>query len=122
MTTTLTEGSSTVVAAGHPPANWYPDPYGASALRWWDGGQWTHQLAHRPGMDAKGRPTYWTYVWRQGVQSRQVLFIIGAVGFFAFAPIGVALLVGQNIAWRRHLHHLSIPPGLRSADDLSLSN
>jgi hypothetical protein len=29
--------------AAHPaqPANWYPDPWGQAAMRYWDGGQWT---------------------------------------------------------------------------------
>jgi hypothetical protein len=28
-----------------PPANWYPDPYGKSRLRYWDGSRWTDQTA-----------------------------------------------------------------------------
>lgn len=30
-----------------PSAAWYPDPYGASSLRWWDGVQWTDAV-HPP--------------------------------------------------------------------------
>ena len=29
------------------PAGWYPDPYGASELRWWDGQNWTESI-HPP--------------------------------------------------------------------------
>ncbi len=29
------------------PAGWYPDPYGASELRWWDGQNWTDSI-HPP--------------------------------------------------------------------------
>lgn len=29
------------------PAGWYPDPYGASELRWWDGQSWTESI-HPP--------------------------------------------------------------------------
>lgn len=29
------------------PAGWYPDPYGASELRWWDGQNWTESV-HPP--------------------------------------------------------------------------
>jgi hypothetical protein len=107
MTSTLSHGSSTSVATGHPPANWYPDPYGAPALRWWDGGQWTQQITHQPGMDRKGLPTLWTYVWREGVQGRRVLFVISITAFFAFMPIGIALVVGQHIAWHRHRYRLT---------------
>lgn len=31
-------------AAQPPPAGWYADPYGAAALRWWDGTRWTEHL------------------------------------------------------------------------------
>jgi hypothetical protein len=30
------------------PADWYPDPYGAAQLRYWDGAVWTDHL-HLPG-------------------------------------------------------------------------
>ena len=29
------------------PAGWYPDPYGTSELRWWDGQNWTDSV-HPP--------------------------------------------------------------------------
>jgi hypothetical protein len=28
-----------------PPPGWYRDPAGSSALRWWDGHQWTAHIA-----------------------------------------------------------------------------
>lgn len=30
------------------PAGWYPDPYGQSPLRWWDGSRWTHRKYPEP--------------------------------------------------------------------------
>jgi hypothetical protein len=33
---------------GPPPAGWYRDPAGSSALRWWNGQQWTAHLAPPP--------------------------------------------------------------------------
>lgn len=30
------------------PAGWYDDPDGLPTLRWWDGQQWTDQLAPQP--------------------------------------------------------------------------
>jgi uncharacterized protein YxjI len=32
---------------GQAPANWYPDPFDRHELRYWDGGQWTQQVASR---------------------------------------------------------------------------
>jgi hypothetical protein len=32
--------AAAVPPAAYPPG-WYPDPYGAARLRWWDGTQWT---------------------------------------------------------------------------------
>ena len=34
-------GDETNSVASNPPAGWFPDPTGASRLRWWDGQQWT---------------------------------------------------------------------------------
>lgn len=31
-----------------PAPNWYPDPYDATAERWWDGQTWTHHMRPRP--------------------------------------------------------------------------
>ena len=30
---------------GGPPASWYPDPYGETRLRYWDGARWTEHTA-----------------------------------------------------------------------------
>ncbi len=35
----------TTVPPPSPPAGWYPDPYGAARLRYWDGAQWTEQAS-----------------------------------------------------------------------------
>ncbi|HRN28773.1 MAG TPA: DUF2510 domain-containing protein [Terrimesophilobacter sp.] len=43
-----------------PGAAWYPDPYGASTLRWWDGVQWTdavHPPVGAPAPAASHAPT-----------------------------------------------------------------
>jgi hypothetical protein len=36
-----------------PPADWYPDPNGLQALRWWDGAQWTQQTQPLPQLPSK---------------------------------------------------------------------
>lgn len=36
-------------------ANWYPDPYGESALRWWDGAQWTGHVHDPPPLRTSQR-------------------------------------------------------------------
>lgn len=49
------EGSS---APGEPgpvapiPPGWHPDPWGAGALRWWDGSRWTGHVSGTTGMPA----------------------------------------------------------------------
>ncbi|HPE12250.1 MAG TPA: DUF2510 domain-containing protein, partial [Actinomycetota bacterium] len=34
---------------GTPSPGWYQDPRDASQVRWWDGGQWTHNTQQMPG-------------------------------------------------------------------------
>jgi hypothetical protein len=36
----------TTVPPASPPAGWYPDPYRAARLRYWNGAQWTEQTSH----------------------------------------------------------------------------
>lgn len=50
------------------PAGWYPDPAGAPDQRWWDGAQWTAQLAsyYRAPQQAKapeGTSPYTPWIW-----------------------------------------------------------
>lgn len=45
-----------------PPPGWYEDPSGIAALRYWDGGRWTTQIASEPPATSelsspRGRPT-----------------------------------------------------------------
>ncbi len=35
------------------PAGWHPDPWGAGAVRWWDGSQWTGHVSGPPASAAK---------------------------------------------------------------------
>jgi hypothetical protein len=49
------DASATVTRmSAAPPPNWYPDPYDATQLRWWDGTQWTE---HRHQLDTDARAT-----------------------------------------------------------------
>ena len=36
------------------PAGWYPDPWGASAQRWWDGSKWAESIRTAADQDAGG--------------------------------------------------------------------
>lgn len=42
----------TLPPPNHPPAGWFPDPWGAATVRYWDGARWTPYVAtpgaHRP--------------------------------------------------------------------------
>ena len=55
------------------PADWYPDPAGASSQRWWDGARWTEHVAapsavrpygeHLTQRVAEGTPVYTVWIW-----------------------------------------------------------
>jgi 5-methylcytosine-specific restriction endonuclease McrA len=47
LTVGATSTTTPVQPEATPPADWYPDPYGGSALRYWDGGAWTDHV-HKP--------------------------------------------------------------------------
>jgi hypothetical protein len=47
---------------------WYPDPYREAPLRWWDGTQWTRQVAGLAGVPARRQlppdaPIYTVWIW-----------------------------------------------------------
>jgi hypothetical protein len=75
---------------------WYPDPAGSSALRWWDGAQWTDHLStpavapvHDDESDAVLR-------WLVPVGRSGWAIAAGYAGLFAFVvlPAPLALVLG----------------------------
>lgn len=48
------DGAPAGVAATGVPAGWYPDPWGAAALRFWDGAAWTGYVSGHPARPSTG--------------------------------------------------------------------
>lgn len=88
------------------PPGWLPDPDGLPTLRWWDGEQWTDQLAPIPGTGAPTAPTgaqrpsdpevvlcvaekHWASAW---VLSGIALALVGMLVAVGSGPQGVPLL------------------------------
>ena len=74
-----------------PAANWYPDPHGQAALRYWDGQRWTgHTLTAGPPGPGPGGPAPWLH--RAGavfVDSGIVQLAVFPLAFSAGLTIGL---------------------------------
>ena len=81
-----------------PPAGWYDDPEHASAVRYWDGTQWTHNIAPTDAAPREKQfvPT-WLFAWLLGYLAVD-RFYLGKVGtgllkLFTFGGLGVWWLI-----------------------------
>lgn len=64
------------------PPNWYPDPFGRHEVRWWDGVQWTDQVAShgRQATDAPVAAHVPTAVVRDAARTRRDVAKAGVAG------------------------------------------
>ncbi len=74
---------------------WYPDPWGGTGLRWWDGQNWTENVQGQPGpgmspavtmaggpLVGPGQTRKWYYEW----------WFIAIMLFFCCSPFGLILV------------------------------
>lgn len=98
-----------------PPAGWYADPDGSSALRWWDGTAWTDYRSSGAATERRALPadvspeTPWIYlVVLLPLLSFATLFTVDFRGMMfrsleqpgnPFAMFGVGYFVGIAFSW-----------------------
>ena len=99
-----------------PPAGYYPDPGGSSALRYWDGGQWTATLAEVPARPSPA-PSL-TYQSTSVLPARSVPtaargrpWWLAAVAVLAF----IAVALGSVVVVSHRAHPTSVTPPSRYA-------
>jgi hypothetical protein len=78
--------------APNTPAGWHLDPTGQPTMRWWDGRQWTDQLAPMP---PPAYPTYGGVPERRGTNGMAVAsLVLGLLWIYGVGAI-LALIFGE---------------------------
>jgi uncharacterized protein len=85
------------------PPGWYPDPWRAAALRWWDGNAWTGEVQHTSpvawgtGQPGPGQPAMPGYPSESEVSSARAAHLLTLLGYLVpFVSILAPLLIWQT--------------------------
>jgi hypothetical protein len=83
-------------AARSAPAGWYPDPYRAGHLRWYDGVRWTEHFFTPPGAIGYARPRDRGTEWLLPINRSGLSIAAGYAGLLAITLVlaPVALILG----------------------------
>jgi hypothetical protein len=73
-----------------PAPGWYPDPWGLSPARWWDGATWTGYVAIAPAPERSWIPPRRS---KEGALRGGVVALAGLVGALALSALGALLVV-----------------------------
>lgn len=85
-----------------PPAGWYPDE-NAGLQRYWDGAEWTDQVAPPIGAAAPGSPVVPAGAGLDAADPKMIATITHVLGiFFSFIPALVVYLVKSDDPFVRH--------------------
>ena len=73
-----------------PPPGWYPDPWGLSPARWWDGTNWTGYIAAAPTPERTWIPPRRS---REGALRGGLIALVGLVAALALSALGALLVL-----------------------------
>lgn len=85
----------TVGATPPPPPGWYPDPWGATPGRWWDGRQWTGFVVEAATPERSWIPSRHDH--EHAIRGGMIAFLgfVAAIGASLLAALAVDLLGGS---------------------------
>ncbi len=73
-----------------PPPGWYPDPWGLTPARWWDGTAWTGYVAAAPQPERGWIPPRHT---REGALRGGLIALLGFVGAIVLSFLGALIVL-----------------------------
>jgi hypothetical protein len=92
---------------------WYPDPYGADTLRYWDGQGWTeYEFATAVPISTPNPPNESARLAASKRRRDRSLIALGVIaGVAVFVVIGAGMLLASPEVIARFFNHRGVPPG-----------
>lgn len=98
------------------PAGWYPDPSFPQQMRWWDGVQWTAQLAPPPGQFQPQFQGKYVKPQRPPISPHSAIYN-AFIWIIAALPFLQAVLI---LTWNPEFRYMTTRQGITTIDPFSL--